>query len=475
MAKNTGLGKGLDALFGDKQISSKEEEIKSGEVVEQLKITEVEPNVNQPRKKFDEESLEELAESIKQHGIIQPLVLRKAGEKYEVVAGERRFKAAGMAGLVKLPAVITDIDDNSSAEIALVENIQRKNLTSIEEARSFRNLLDQGYITQDELAKKMGLSQSAISNKLRLLNLDEEVQEALLTEKISERHARALLQLEDKEAQKNWLNKVIKERMTVRQLDMELKNILKPGEEESSEEAVVNLTPDVPIIENNVTDIVVEEPIVQNEIEVNIPKEVLSPMPNILSEEPEIKVQEAPRKFFSFVEDKEESVNMSTEEAPNAFEMQNVEPNEPIIEEQPPEPKPEESVEILDMPMPSLATQSEMNTGYNFQNTTEETTTPTNELLSPFEMAERDINEETPIVNEIKTENIVDPVSMIEKLDPRYEHKILEAAGLDLKSGINAIRQYLKTIEEKGFVIDTEEIDLEDVYQIIININKNDI
>ena len=144
----------------------------------QIPIDEIIPNRFQPRLNFDDRGLEELASSIKQHGIIQPLVLRRMEDKYEIIAGERRYKAATLAGLKTVPAVIADIDDNKSAEVAIVENVQRRDLSAIEEARSYKNLLDKGYLTQTELAKKMGLSQSAIANKLRLLNLDEEVQKA---------------------------------------------------------------------------------------------------------------------------------------------------------------------------------------------------------------------------------------------------------------------------------------------------------
>ena len=139
-----------------------------GQVV-QVNLDDIIPNRFQPRIAFDEKALNELAASIKEHGIIQPLVLRKLGKKYEIIAGERRYKAATLAGLQTVPAVISNIDDNKSAEVALVENIQRKDLTPIEEARSYKNLLDKGYLTQEQLAKKMGLSQSSISNKLRLL------------------------------------------------------------------------------------------------------------------------------------------------------------------------------------------------------------------------------------------------------------------------------------------------------------------
>jgi len=195
------------------------------QTVLQVHIEDIIPNRFQPRLMFDEQGLQELAASIKEHGIIQPLVLRKLGDKYEIIAGERRYKAAQMAGLQTVPAVIANIDDQKSAELALVENVQRRDLTPIEEARSYKALLDKNYLTQDELAKRMGISQSAVANKLRLLNLDPEVQQALLDEKISERHARTLLKLQDKEEQKEWLHRIINERLTVRQLDMELRNL----------------------------------------------------------------------------------------------------------------------------------------------------------------------------------------------------------------------------------------------------------
>ena len=188
----------------------------------QVHVEDIIPNRFQPRLNFDEQGLQELSDSIKEHGIIQPLVLRKLGNKYEIIAGERRYKAAQMAGLTTVPAVIANIDDNKSAEVALVENVQRRDLTAIEEARSYKSLLDKGYLTQDQLAKRMGLSQPSVANKLRLLNLDEEVQEALLEDKISERHARSLLKLNDIDAQRKILAKIINERLTVRKTDEEI-------------------------------------------------------------------------------------------------------------------------------------------------------------------------------------------------------------------------------------------------------------
>ena len=220
------------------------------QTVLQVHIEDIIPNRFQPRLNFDEQGLQELAASIREHGIIQPLVLRKLGDKYEIIAGERRYKAAQIAGLTTVPAVIANIDDNQSAEVALVENVQRRDLTAIEEARSYKNLLDKGYLTQDQLAKRMGLSQPAVANKLRLLNLDEEVQQALLEEKISERHARTLLSL-PLEEQREWLHRIINERLTVRQLDIEIKKAKGiPEEDDDNQDGGVPLVTKIPSIED---------------------------------------------------------------------------------------------------------------------------------------------------------------------------------------------------------------------------------
>ena len=159
----------------------------------EVSLDDIIPNRFQPRLTFDEDAMKELTASIKEHGVIQPLVLRRLGDKYEIIAGERRYKASTLAGLEKVPAIVMNLDDNESAEVALVENIQRKQLSAIEEAKSFQQLLDRGYLTQEDLAKRLGKSQPGISNKMRLLNLSEDAQEALLANKISERHARSLL------------------------------------------------------------------------------------------------------------------------------------------------------------------------------------------------------------------------------------------------------------------------------------------
>lgn len=199
-------------------------------VVVELELDDILPNRFQPRFKFHEQAITELSESIKEHGVIQPILVRRLGDKYEIIAGERRYKASLLAGKHTIPAIIAELNDKDSAEVALIENVQRQDLTPIEEAVSYRKILDMGYLTQEQLAEKLGKTQSTISNKLRLLNLDDDVQEALLDEKISERHARSLLKIDSKQKQKEILQRIINERLTVKKTDDLINQILSGNE-----------------------------------------------------------------------------------------------------------------------------------------------------------------------------------------------------------------------------------------------------
>lgn len=268
-----------------------------------LNIDDVLPNRFQPRIQFDEKAINELAESIKIHGVIQPIVVRRVSDKYEIIAGERRYKASVLAGANTIPALIVDLDDKDSAEIALIENIQRQNLTPIEEAVSYKKILDMGYLNQIELGQKLGKNQSTIANKLRLLNLEEEVQDALMENKISERHARSLLRL-DSIDQVKMLNRVIAERLTVRRLDEEIEKILNPVDSEKeiggekdmeNNENILNEMgiPTEPIVEEPVA--TPQEPIVE---EVKQPVEAPVSMENVSFDLPPIEevVSETPVK-----------------------------------------------------------------------------------------------------------------------------------------------------------------------------------
>ncbi len=204
--------------------------------VVQLYLDDIIPNRFQPREVFDERALKELAVSIKEHGVIQPIIVRKVNGKYEIIAGERRYKASALAGLTKIPAIIRDLDDKESSKVALLENLQRRNLNPIEEARTYQKILELDQMTQESLAKTMGKSQSAVANKIRLLSLSDEVQNALLKEQISERHARTLLNLSDSKEQKEMLKKVIDNKMSVRNLEEEISKMHPKEEKEEPKE-----------------------------------------------------------------------------------------------------------------------------------------------------------------------------------------------------------------------------------------------
>lgn len=218
------------------------------EQVVNLSIDDIIPNRFQPREVFRDQALDELALSIKEHGVIQPIIVRQiVNNKYEIIAGERRYKASTIAGKTTIPAIVRNLDDKETSKQALLENIQRQDLTPIEEARTYQTILSLDNITQEELAKTMGKSQSAISNKLRLLTLPEEVQEALLNSEISERHARSLLTVQDIEKQKSLLQEVIKNKIPVRILDEMIK---KENEGNNMNENVNNPNITTPVVNN---------------------------------------------------------------------------------------------------------------------------------------------------------------------------------------------------------------------------------
>ena len=228
MAKNTGLGKGLEALFTDKSIiedikKDTLEERLDGEVVEKIKIIDIEPNKNQPRRKFDIEAIEELAESIKIYGIIQPIIVTRKDGFYEIVAGERRWRAAKKAGLTEIPCIVRENDERKNKEIALIENIQRQDLNPIEKARGFKQLIDEYGMTQQSLADIMGINRSTLTNCLRILNLDQRVIELALEGKLTEGHCRSLLSFEPEEQYEIAL-KVIETGKSVRDIEQNIKN-----------------------------------------------------------------------------------------------------------------------------------------------------------------------------------------------------------------------------------------------------------
>ena len=249
--KKKGLGKGLDSLIPDNKnmkpavtckISEekKEPELKSGE--QMMKINMVEPNRDQPRKNFEEYALLELADSIKQFGVLQPLLVRKRNDYYEIIAGERRWRAAKLAGVKEIPVIIKEYTDQEIVEIGLIENIQRENLNPIEEAMAFKRLLEEFHLKQDEVAERVSKSRTAVTNSMRLLKLDDRVQQMIIDDMISTGHARALLAVDDAEMQYTLANKIFDEKLSVRETEKlvkEIKNPKKPKEKKVVENSFI--------------------------------------------------------------------------------------------------------------------------------------------------------------------------------------------------------------------------------------------
>ena len=378
-----------------------------------VRIDEIIPNRFQPRLAFDEKELNELADSIKMHGIIQPLVLRRIGDKYEIIAGERRYKASVLAGLTQVPAVIMNIDDQKSAEVAVVENLQRKDLTAIEEAQSYKKILDMGYLTQEELATRMGVAQSTIANKLRLLNLTIPVKEALLHNKISERHARSLLNITDNNLQISMLNRIIAERLTVRQTDEEINKLLgktpKTDNTPKVTQPIVETKEDKPVedIIPNQIDIEQEEMASKDIIEEYKPKDIDA----LLAPQSETIINET--------KPKEEKQTFNAEpELINPFQEVDTEPV------------------IMDFDV----------SNQTFENPVKDTPIETKDSSIIEEYRNQ---EETPKVQETT------------------------ASSKSISKAINQAREEARKIEEMGFDVDTEEFDFEDMYQIIIKIKKD--
>ena len=226
-----GLGKGLDSLIADKVGTSNEKTDAKNEVM--VNINKVEPNKEQPRKNFDEDALLELSDSIKQFGVLQPLLVRKRKDYYEIIAGERRWRAAKLAGVKEVPVIEKEYTDQEILEIGLIENIQRENLNPIEEAIAYKRLLEEFKLKQDEVAERVSKSRTAVTNSMRLLKLSDKVQQMIIDDMISTGHARALLAIDDPELQYTLANKIFDEKLSVRETEKlvkEIKNPKKPKE-----------------------------------------------------------------------------------------------------------------------------------------------------------------------------------------------------------------------------------------------------
>lgn len=426
-----------------------------------LNIDDILPNRFQPRLKFNEKAMEELAGSIKTYGVIQPIIVRPIGDKYEIIAGERRYKASVLAGLENIPAIINQYNNKESAEIALVENIQRKDLTPIEEAVSYKKILDMGYMSQDELAEKIDKTQSTISNKLRLLSLEDNVQDALLDNQISERHARSLLRLGDKEDQLTMLNQIINERLTVRQTDEAIDKLLQTDNKKIDiKEKEMNETKESSIFDIP-TDPIVDDAEIFDEIDssldffnddnetpgfldvagieksaedINISKP-LADMDSLLKSDPSYIVPEEKEKV-SEIEEIQEGKFFTF----------------PIKEETEEQPKKEITSGVI-----------------------------SSEDLDHFENFNfgLDSKVEEPKENEVKEESIFAEIQpnydfVAEDL-PETKEKSLDSEVLeevDFSSVLSVVRKTISKVKSLGYEVDTDELDFANSYQIIINIEK---
>ena len=505
--------------------------------VVELNLADVLPNRFQPRIKFDENSINELALSIKKYGVIQPIVVRKIGDKYEIIAGERRYKASVVAGKQTIPAIICEMNDKDSVEIALIENVQREDLTPIEKAISYKKILDMGYVNQEELAQKVGKSQSSIANTLRLLNLSDEVQEALLENKISERHARSLLKIKDNDEQVKMLNRIINERLTVRKTDEEIDKMLndydvnsdfKDKDNLESEQVVKIPDIDPPSFISNVPmpgfmdidRIAVEA---KDIIPQEKPKADINDLLKKDTSFQEVKPEENKEddtmlnsgKFFRFFDanDNENSNNQTSFASNDSFfdSFNNSQPEQLDVPEIPTYEEPSMNIpstpvtpEVQEAPtIPNIPSYEVPSMNISSTPVTPEVQEVPTSNIPTYEAPSMDISS-TPVTPEVQeaptipnipsyevpnietNQNISlsddDLFGITQKIPPitneqmqgeqRVSENTIIATAPNIKLALNTVRECQNTLEKYGFIVDVEEIDFEDSYQVIFKIEK---
>lgn len=480
-----------------------------------LYLDDIIPNRFQPRQVFDERALKELAVSIKEHGVIQPIIVRNIGNKYEIIAGERRYKASALAGLTKIPAIVRNLDDKESSKVALLENLQRKNLNPIEEARTYQKILELDQMTQEELAKTMGKSQSAVANKLRLLSLSDDVQDALLKEKISERHARALLAVDNQEKQKQLLNKIIANKMTVRELEEEINP--KPKEKIATAD-IEKLLNREPVSVNENTSVNVPSLPNLNLDNNNSAKVVPSSNPSINTSMPnnsDIDIDySTPPKFIDYGDEKiadiQDPLLKSTASSElNLDELRNNAQDINVKEEKPSmdmdsllkvnptgDVQPKQSMnsnfkffqpdsddssvsggQTSQASMPSNNNQSALDALLS-SSVTPTNNTPTPDSLLNVNKGENQVEEknEVPYLDTYNNPFAHNPIFSddVEKIMGKKIEEGQEIPKLDFNDCLNVVRDAVKRIEQSGFKVESEEMNFEKNYQIVIKIAKNE-
>lgn len=480
-----------------------------------LYLDDIIPNRFQPRQVFDEKALKELAVSIKEHGVIQPIIVRNIGNKYEIIAGERRYKASALAGLTKIPAIVRNLDDKESSKVALLENLQRKNLNPIEEARTYQKILELDQMTQEELAKTMGKSQSAVANKLRLLSLSDDVQDALLKEKISERHARALLAVDNQEKQKQLLNKIIANKMTVRELEEEINP--KPKEKIATAD-IEKLLNREPVSVNENTSVNVPSLSNLNLDNNNSVKVVPTSNPSVNTSMPnnsDIDIDySTPPKFIDYGDEKiadiQDPLLKSTASSElNLDELRNNAQDINVKEEKPSmdmdsllkvnptgDVQPKQSMnsnfkffqpdsddssvsggQTSQASMPSNNNQSALDALLS-SSVTPTNNTPTSDSLLNVNSGENQVEEknEVPYLDTYNNPFAHNPIFSddVEKIMGKKIEEGQEIPKLDFNDCLNVVRDAVKRIEQSGFKVESEEMNFEKNYQIVIKIAKNE-
>ena len=440
------------------------------------------PNRFQPRIQFDEDEILELSDSIKEHGVIHPLLVRPIGDKYEIIAGERRYKACVLAGKETVPVVIRDLDDKECSEIALIENVQRKSLSPIEEALSIKKRLDMGNITQGELAEKIGKSQSAVANKLRLLNLSDDVQNALLENKISERHARSLLKLSTEKLQNNMLEKIINERLTVRQTDEEINKVIKGDNNMNNVNNILNssgtenTSVEIPAM-NSFNSTTVEVPTFNATPPVSTSQTEMPSMSSIDSgmfnlNTPPVSTPQTEMPSMSSMDNETPNIgSMST------LESQQIQNSNSQVE------APSFSFDNLyNEPKDILNNQNTMNTQEQKSMFEIPKTNPIIDNTESLDTSSKPKEEDTALPpTYIENDNIqstsnqgpiivTDYTKQYDPVMPFNEEPVINK--VDFKEIINILRNCSAEIEKSGYKLDLEEYDLENIYQVVFKIEK---
>lgn len=480
-----------------------------------LYLDDIIPNRFQPRQVFDEKALKELAVSIKEHGVIQPIIVRNIGNKYEIIAGERRYKASALAGLTKIPAIVRNLDDKESSKVALLENLQRKNLNPIEEARTYQKILELDQMTQEELAKTMGKSQSAVANKLRLLSLSDDVQDALLKEKISERHARALLAVDNQEKQKQLLNKIIANKMTVRELEEEINPKPKEKIATADIEKLLNREP-VSVNENTSVNVPSLSNLnLDNNNSVKVVPTSNSSVNTSMPNNSDIDIDySTPPKFIDYGDEKiadiqdpllksTASSELNLDELRNNAQDINVKEEKPsmdmdsLLKVNPTDDvQPKQSMnsnfkffqpdsddssvsggQTSQASMPSNNNQSALDALLS-SSVTPTNNTPTPDSLLNVNRGENQVEEknEVPYLDTYNNPFAHNPIFSddVEKIMGKKIEEEKEIPKLDFNDCLDVVRDAVKRIEQSGFKVESEEMNFEKNYQIVIKIAKNE-